>query len=176
MMQQKKTVGSASASLVLGILGIFLLIPAIPAIICGHVARSKIRKQPDLLSGKGMALAGLIMGYVAISFFVIMAVLAMITIQKESNRIDQAKIASTRASIGAISTAVNIYEAETGRLPNSLNDLARATHQRPALLRNESLNDAWGKPFQFRSLGRDDFEIRSAGPDQILGTNVDITN
>ncbi len=72
---KKETVGSASASLVLGILGMFLFIPAIPAIICGHVARSKIKRAPDIYSGKGMALAGLILGYVAIVVPIVVFVL-----------------------------------------------------------------------------------------------------
>ena len=63
---RKETVGSASASLVLGILGMFLFIPAIPAIICGHVARSRIKRHPHIYAGNGMALAGLILGYVVI--------------------------------------------------------------------------------------------------------------
>lgn len=39
-------------------------IASIPAIICGHVARSQIRRTGE--DGDGMALAGLILGYVGI--------------------------------------------------------------------------------------------------------------
>jgi hypothetical protein len=39
---------------------------AIPAVICGHVARSAIRKSRGEKGGEGFALAGLILGYVAI--------------------------------------------------------------------------------------------------------------
>jgi hypothetical protein len=71
---QKQMVGVAVASLVLGILGLILIGPlgSIPAVICGHVAKSRIKKNPDLLTGDGMALAGLILGYVQIGFMVIM--------------------------------------------------------------------------------------------------------
>jgi competence protein ComGC len=59
-------------SLVLGILGVVLLIIcigplfAIPAIICGHLAYSRIKRSGGALQGGGMALAGLITGYVGI--------------------------------------------------------------------------------------------------------------
>lgn len=71
---QKQMVGVAVASLVLGILGLILIGPlgSIPAVICGHIAKSRIKKNPDMLTGDGMALAGLILGYVQIGFMVIM--------------------------------------------------------------------------------------------------------
>lgn len=65
-------------SLVLGILSILCLgiITGIPAIICGHSARSCIRKDPSSASGAEMALTGLILGYLgtAITVLVFLAV------------------------------------------------------------------------------------------------------
>lgn len=60
-------------SLVLSILSYFgcLIVTAIPAIICGHLARSKIRKSNGALNGMGIALAGLIIAYVEIPFAVL---------------------------------------------------------------------------------------------------------
>jgi ABC-type enterochelin transport system permease subunit len=58
----------AIVSLVFGILtwAVLPFIGAIVAIVCGHLARSEIRRAPigTLLEGNGMALAGLILGYV----------------------------------------------------------------------------------------------------------------
>ena len=47
---QKKTVGLAIASLVLGILGFVALgiLVAIPAVICGHMAKSRIKNFVDI--------------------------------------------------------------------------------------------------------------------------------
>ena len=61
-----KTSASAIWSLVLGILSLvcFGLFAGIPAVICGHAARSKVRQSQGALTGEGMALAGLILGYV----------------------------------------------------------------------------------------------------------------
>jgi len=81
---QKKTVGLAAASLVLGILiyvvagqlvqhlgtvtgdGIAAIVFGIPAIICGHLAKSKIKRNPAQLKGGGMAITGLVLGYLAV--------------------------------------------------------------------------------------------------------------
>lgn len=68
-----KTSGLAVTSLVLGILGLVLLLGcvgllfAIPAVICGHMAHSRIKRSAGALTGGGMALAGLITGYISIA-------------------------------------------------------------------------------------------------------------
>ncbi len=62
--QIQPTNGMAVASMILGIVGIVggcLVIPSVLAIIFGHMARGQIRRGQG--SGDGMALAGLIMGY-----------------------------------------------------------------------------------------------------------------
>ncbi len=54
-------------SLVMGILGFVLgLIAAIPAIICGHKALGKFQHSSEPRTGKGMAIAGLVCGYVSL--------------------------------------------------------------------------------------------------------------
>jgi hypothetical protein len=74
MTEQVKTAGVAVASLVCGIAGLMCFGPlgAIPAVICGHMARSRIKASGGTLQGEGLALAGLIMGYVSIAFMVVM--------------------------------------------------------------------------------------------------------
>jgi hypothetical protein len=65
-------------SLVLGlvslVIGLVLLLPSLvlaaAAIICGHLAVSKVQKQPDL-RGRRLAIAGLLMGYVEILVFLL---------------------------------------------------------------------------------------------------------
>ena len=54
-------------SLVLSLLGLFCcgLLCGIPGVICGHLALSKIEKQPEL-QGRALAVAGLIIGYFAV--------------------------------------------------------------------------------------------------------------
>jgi len=68
-------------SLVLGIASlVFCCLPAaIPAIICGHLARSRIKQLPEAVSGSGMAMAGLITGYVSVVAFILACILGIIT-------------------------------------------------------------------------------------------------
>ncbi len=56
--------GLAIASLILGLAGFLLIFfTGIPAIITGHMARARIEKSGGAIGGSGMALAGLILGY-----------------------------------------------------------------------------------------------------------------
>ena len=68
-------------SLILGIASlVFCCLPAaVPAIIYGHLARSRIEQTPAAASGRGMALAGLIMGYVSVVAFILACILGIIT-------------------------------------------------------------------------------------------------
>lgn len=63
----------ATASLVLGILGLVLIsgLFAILAVVFGHSARKRIRKSNVQLAGSGEASAGLVLGYLVIAFYVI---------------------------------------------------------------------------------------------------------
>lgn len=59
--------GLAVASLVMGILSLFCCgLLALPAIICGHLARREIAASNGALGGDGMARAGMIIGYVVV--------------------------------------------------------------------------------------------------------------
>jgi hypothetical protein len=68
--QARQTESFAVAALVLGILGFFTgALTSIPAIIFGFLARSRIKKSGK--DGAGMALAGIITGFVGIFFAII---------------------------------------------------------------------------------------------------------
>lgn len=78
---QPKTSALAIWSLVLGILSLacFTIFAAIPGVICGHKALSKIKHSGGALTGQGMAIAGLVTGYLGIvwAIFVIPMMLAI---------------------------------------------------------------------------------------------------
>ena len=65
---QPKTPALAIWSLVLGILSLmcFSIFAAIPGVICGHMAYSRIKRSTGALTGEGLAIAGLITGYIGI--------------------------------------------------------------------------------------------------------------
>ncbi len=71
----------AIASLVCGLLG-WTFVPvlgAIAAVVCGHLAKKEIRESNGQLSGDGMALAGLILGYVQIGIL-ILGIVCLVTV------------------------------------------------------------------------------------------------
>ena len=68
----------ATLSLVLGMLSFALwLLTAIPAIVCGHLALGRIKRSDGTLSGRGLAIAGLVLGYSMIMMLPILAGLAV---------------------------------------------------------------------------------------------------
>jgi len=69
-----RTDGKAVASLILGILSVTVLsiLAGIPAIILGHMSRASIRKSMGELKGSGMALAGLITGYISVAMTIVL--------------------------------------------------------------------------------------------------------
>jgi hypothetical protein len=83
------TAPTAIWSLVLAILSFFCgwIFTAIPAVICGHVARSKIRKSGGALGGMGIATAGLIVGYITIAVGVMGIPLLVSMIQSDRERL-----------------------------------------------------------------------------------------
>jgi VIT1/CCC1 family predicted Fe2+/Mn2+ transporter len=60
----QKTNGKAIASLVLSLLGFSIL-----GVIFGHIARGEIRRSNNTQTGDGLALAGLIIGWVGTSLW-----------------------------------------------------------------------------------------------------------
>ncbi len=72
----RQTSTLAIVSLVAGILGwtVIPFIGSIVAIITGHMARKEIRQAPDRLQGDGLAVGGLILGWL----MVVSAILAFL--------------------------------------------------------------------------------------------------
>src|SRR5262245_14659439 len=83
---ETKSSSLAIWSLVLGILAnvpsVACIGPlfAIPAVICGHMAHSRIKRSGGALSGSGLALGGLITGYLSIVLIPIIGMMAAIAI------------------------------------------------------------------------------------------------
>jgi hypothetical protein len=67
----RATNGLAIAALVCGVAQFVTGVAFIPAIICGHLARRQIRRTGE--QGDGMAVAGLILGYVGGVIFIVLA-------------------------------------------------------------------------------------------------------
>jgi Domain of unknown function (DUF4190) len=80
MQSVQKDSGLAIASLICGI-GTYFIIPffgALAAIILGHIAVNEINNSNGLLKGKGMATAGLVLGYVQIGLILLVVVILLL--------------------------------------------------------------------------------------------------
>jgi hypothetical protein len=83
-----QTNGLATAALVLGLLEFVTMgLTAIPAIICGHVARGQIKRTGE--QGDGMAVTGLVLGYLAIAFGVVLVTVAAVAFTRSGQPVPQ---------------------------------------------------------------------------------------
>ncbi|MGA8144397.1 MAG: DUF4190 domain-containing protein [Candidatus Acidiferrales bacterium] len=105
--------GMALASLIFGIF--FFIFPAsIAAIVLGHLSLSEIRKSAGRLTGHGMAMAGLILGYLGVAFIPIILIVAAIAIPNLLRAKTAANEASAVGSLRTIVTADVTYSSEFG--------------------------------------------------------------
>ena len=88
-------------SLVLAVLSFTCgwLLTAIPAVICGHIAWSKIRKSGAALRGKGIATARLTLGYIGLALGVMGIPLLVGMIQSDRERLH--RLATERKEIAS---------------------------------------------------------------------------
>jgi general secretion pathway protein G len=111
---------------------------------------------------------------------VILAVLAMVVVPKFTGRREQANEAAARAGISNIETALDAFEVDCGRFPDSLDALMNppqtGTTQRPPYLSKLPI-DPWGNAFVYRYPGTHGtgYDLYSWGADGREGTD-DITN
>lgn len=122
-----KTNGLAITSLVLGIIGFTCMgiITALPAIICGHVSLSQIKRSEGRETGQGMAITGLVLGYVGLFLTTIATIglLAGMLLPAISQARTRAREVESMNNIKQIHVACMIYQDEHGTLPDSLNQL-----------------------------------------------------
>jgi hypothetical protein len=106
----------STVSGIMGALSVLAFPLAIVAIIFGYIARSDIRRSAGRLKGKGLALTGLILGYVEIGGFVALVIIGLVAMRNERKR------STASGSTGSITT--------------------RPTNQPPAVVALRTLNTA----------------------------------
>jgi competence protein ComGC len=130
--QQKKTAGIAITSLVLGILGLLTVwfcgiggLFAIPAVICGHIGYSRVRKSAGALGGEGVAMAGLITGYIGIGLLVtVIPLLAAIAVPSFVNARNKSMEVSCKNNLRLLEGATQQYALDNSNaVPTSLTQL-----------------------------------------------------
>ena len=109
-MPPPKTSGKAIVSLVCGLL-FFVPFLFIVAIVYGHLGLSEIRKSAGRLTGEGIAIAGLVLGYMGIVSIPMVLIIAAIAIPNLLRARIAANEASAMASIRTINVAQVTYSA-----------------------------------------------------------------
>ncbi len=76
VIKSQESAGLAIVSLIFGVVGFLsswwlFAIPSIVAVVTGHMARSKIARSQGELGGEGLALAGLILGYIVLGIYLL---------------------------------------------------------------------------------------------------------
>ena len=121
---------------------------------------------------------------------IIIGVLASMVALQLRGRAQEAKINAATADIETLSSAVDLYELQNGNFPTTeqgLEALIRKPTTAPEpnnwktpYLKKKSVPlDPWGNPYQYVCPGahnKDDYDIKSFGPDGVDGGGDDITN
>lgn len=148
------TDGKAVASLVLGVLSLtfFSIFAGIPAVILGHISRSKIQKSLGRLKGEGIALAGLIMGYISFAAIPVILIIAAIAIPNLLRSRTAANEAGAVGSIRTINTAVITYAAMHPQVgfPENLQDMVQGSGSDALLDRSYAEPTRHGYRFEYR--------------------------
>lgn len=78
--QGRPVSGLAVASLVCGLLGVVTctFFPGIAAVVCGHMALSRMKEPGVDMDGKGMAVTGLVSGYLSVAVMVLFVLLVLV--------------------------------------------------------------------------------------------------
>jgi predicted lipid-binding transport protein (Tim44 family) len=107
--------GLALASLILGICSFALCLgplAGIPAVICGHMAFSRIKQVGGALTGSGVATAGLITGYLSIALIPLIGLLASIAIPNFVRARQQAQYMACQSSLKSIQASKEVWALE----------------------------------------------------------------
>jgi type II secretory pathway pseudopilin PulG len=126
--------GLATWSLVLGIFSfIASCLTGIPAIICGHVALSRIKRSGGSESGSGRAMAGLIMGYLTSVGIVPIAILASLAVPAFSKIQEKANQTKAMNNARQIIIGLKLYAADNnGEYPDKLKNGSSVTDSNTA--------------------------------------------
>lgn len=112
--------GKAIASLICGFFA-WIFPAAVAAIILGHVSLSEIGRSAGRLTGRGMAIAGLVMGYAGLFFIPFILIIAAIAIPNLLRSRMAANEASAVGSLRTIDVAAISYSSQYGNgFPPSL--------------------------------------------------------
>lgn len=177
----------AVASLVCGILGFLSAgIAGVLGVVFGHVSMGRIKRSAGALEGRGLAIAGLVTGYVSILAGMVLVVVGGAIFAMRGIG-DAAKLSQVSSDCAALGNALQLYKLNSGRYPTTQQGF-RALVEQPGsapvprrwsrIIERVPL-DPWHHEYIYRYPGRTnatEFEIVSKGPDGQEGTEDDISS
>ncbi len=127
-----------------------------------------------------MARSGMSLIEIVVVLAIIGMLMAVVSMSLPRARM-KGRITTTKASIGNIENALEMYNNETARYPSEeegLEVLTRRLNGQMPILKPGELKDAWGREFVYRILVDEDqpFKISSAGDDGVHGSDDDISS
>ena len=112
----RKTSGLAIGSFISGLGGLVLsLLTGLAAIIMGHVALGKIGRSGEELGGKGLAITGMILGYLSIPLTVVIVILVGMV---SGGFNETGREIETNSKLQRINSALTMYRHRAGNYPS----------------------------------------------------------
>jgi len=170
--------------MIVGICGLIIPGLCLVAVVLGHLALSAIKKSVPSLKGRGMAISGLILGYLVTAVLIAMAIIFITTITNQVKRTENTRV---RTDFHSLNSVLRVYEMESGTYPTTDQGLM-ALVEVPTMdpvpvkwmrLMNKVPTDPWSMPYLYRFPGSKDpttFEILSMGPDRMENTADDLSS
>lgn len=89
----------------------------------------------------------------------------------------KARVTATQETMRRICEVLEVYRTHVGKgkYPKTLDELTVGINDERPMLDQGALNDAWGNPFDYKAEGKK-FSLCSAGPDEQMNTEDDLTN
>lgn len=118
-------------------------------------------------------------GMTLVEIMIVLTILAgiMVTVGVFAfDALDRANIKNTQLKLRKVAQKVQEYYAfkTPNEMPDSLDNLVNPPGGEPPYLKQEDVQDAWGREMSFERKGDRSFVIRSAGPDGDDGSQDDI--
>jgi len=157
-----------------------LCIPLV-SIILGHLARGEVRKSNGTTAGAGIALAGLIIGYLQIVSLLLFFAIGLIgglglADSNLKNLFGSGKEDAAQNWVNHTGeTYVALHFIKARAYPDSLDDLMESPEGgvSPVVEKSSALMDPWGNQYQYRYPGEenpDSFDLWTVTPDgQTIG-------